>query len=88
LLGSTGENEVFESTLIVAHATRGVIINANGEQVQVEASSGRVTTGSISLEGDGAMGRPGQERVAEEVEPLDDGAEAPLNATTNLVGFP
>ncbi len=81
-------NEVLELTLIVAHATRGVIIDANGERVRVKASLGRGTTGSISLEGNGAMGRPGRERVEEEVEPLDDGVEAPLDATTNLVGFP
>jgi hypothetical protein len=83
-----GKNEVLESTLIIAHATRGVVIDANGERVQVEVSSGRGTTGSISLEDNSAMGHPGQERVAEEVEPLDDGVEAPLNATTNLIGFP
>jgi hypothetical protein len=65
-----------------------MIVNADRKQVGVETSSSRGSKGMVCLEGDGAMGRPGQEGMAEDVKPLYDGAKAPFNATTNLVGFP
>ncbi len=65
-----------------------MIVNADRKRVGVKTSSSRGLKGTVPLEGDGAMGHSGQEGMAEDMEPLYNGAKAPFNVTTNLVGFP
>jgi hypothetical protein len=81
LLGRAREDKVLKKVPVDAHATRGMVVNADGKQVAVESSAGgssqRVAT---SLESKVDAARP--------TEPLDDGPKKPLDKTTNLVGFP
>ncbi len=59
-----------------------------GNKSESKQAQAKARKGMVCLEGDGATGRPGQEGMAEDVKPLYDGAKAPFDATTNLVGFP
>ncbi len=87
MLGGASKDEVLKPTPVIAHATRGMVVHTNHEQVAVKAST-RGVVGAICLESEGPTSRPSQGRVAENAEPFDDKAEASLDATTNLVGLP
>ncbi len=78
---------MLELALVIAHATRGVVIHADGKPVAVKARAHAVG-GAICLESKGPTSHPSQDRVAKNTKPFYDKAEASFNATTNLVGLP
>ncbi len=81
LLGQACKDKVLKKAPVVAHTTRGMVIDANGKQVAVKLSTGsNGRQAATSLEGKANAARP--------TEPLDDGPKEPLNSTINLVGFP
>jgi hypothetical protein len=81
LLGHACEDKVLKKAPVVAYTTRGMVVDADGKQVIVKLSTDRSGCWvATSLEGKVDAVRP--------MELLDDGPKEPLDATTNLVGFP
>jgi hypothetical protein len=77
LLGRALEDRVLKKAPVIAHKTKGLVVDANGKQLAVKLStdsSGKWA--ATSLEGKVDAARP--------KEPLDDGPKEPLDATTNL----
>ena len=77
------QNEVLEDALVVAHATGGMVVDADGKRIAVEPN---VVAGQRAS---GLEGKPHKgARPTDGMHPFDGGAEDGLNVTTNLEGEP
>ncbi len=83
MLCCASKNKVLEDAIVVAHATGGMVVDADGERIAVKTN---VVAGQRAS---GLKGKPHKSaRPMDGVHPFDGGAEDGLNATTNLEGEP
>ncbi len=85
MLQISREDEVVKQSLVVAHATGGMVVDADGERIAVEADVVGQRRMAICLKSKTELVGS---RPAEGMHPLDGRAKHGLDTTTNLEGEP